>query len=514
MQGKDIESLLGNPILWGVVALLALAVALSGKLSGLGATILVWIACGLAGFGIYRLASSFEQPLPWLVTVGSLLLLAAAAVGLNRWLQRRDLPVLDAPTQGSQSHVSSRSATSDVASQSSQPQTTRPSGGVGHVPNQTLSSDAAIAKLTGQGWEVRQNPTGFVIRWADKPLPNMEASATYLGSLPMPFRLLLQQVPNLDGLHLLGKLGNCSALEISASDLTNADELATFAKLRELVISQVPLNAKNIFDISSLTHLRALKKVTLGSVRAESLDPLRGTTGLESVNLNQSLFRDISAISGDKSLRSLDVRGTNIVDMTPLDGFSDLEDLNIDTKQMPSLSGVKGLVSLRKIMIIDQSPVDLSYLDSFKSLTSLAVFGATSIDIHSLDELTQLEQLQLTSFAFGGSPLANVTDPAVIGRLSHLTTLGLSGLALNSISFVVGCPALKDLSLQHMPVSNLDALSGMKSLQRVSLVDVPVVEVTPLLNTPSLRELTVLRTPARADVLAELERRGVKVSNP
>jgi Leucine-rich repeat (LRR) protein len=111
-------------------------------------------------------------------------------------------------------------------------------------------------------------------------------------------------------------------------------------------------------------------------------------------------------------------------------------------------------------------------------------------------------------------PLASVTDPSEIGRLPRLTNLALAGLALNSISFVSSCLELRDLSLQRIPISNLDALSGMKNLQRVSLVDIPIIEITPLLNAPSLRELTVMRTPARADILAELERRRVKVSNP
>jgi hypothetical protein len=43
------------------------------------------------------------------------------------------------------------------------------------------------------------------------------------------------------------------------------------------------------------------------------------------------------------------------------------------------------------------------------------------------------------------------------------------------------------------------------------MADIPVADVSPLLDLPDLTELVILRTPARDDVLRELERRGVRV---
>jgi hypothetical protein len=54
----------------------------------------------------------------------------------------------------------------------------------------------------------------------------------------------------------------------------------------------------------------------------------------------------------------------------------------------------------------------------------------------------------------------------------------------------------------------------MQNLKKVSLIDVPVVEVSPLLALQNLESLSLIRVPARADVIAMLERKGVKVTNP
>ena len=44
------------------------------------------------------------------------------------------------------------------------------------------------------------------------------------------------------------------------------------------------------------------------------------------------------------------------------------------------------------------------------------------------------------------------------------------------------------------------------------LVRTSVADVSSLLELPDLVELTVSYTPARSDIIAELERRGVKVT--
>jgi len=65
-----------------------------------------------------------------------------------------------------------------------------------------------------------------------------------------------------------------------------------------------------------------------------------------------------------------------------------------------------------------------------------------------------------------------------------------------------------------MPIASLGGLTNMQSVKRVSLIDVPLAEISPLLTLPNLEGLSLIRVPARADIIALLERKGVKVQNP
>ncbi len=83
-----LESFLGSPITWGVVALVALALALSGKLSMGAARSIMWAACCSAVFGIYRAETVAKlDPLMRFLILGCCALgFSAATVAANRWM--------------------------------------------------------------------------------------------------------------------------------------------------------------------------------------------------------------------------------------------------------------------------------------------------------------------------------------------------------------------------------------------------------------------------------------------
>jgi hypothetical protein len=57
----------------------------------------------------------------------------------------------------------------------------------------------------------------------------------------------------------------------------------------------------------------------------------------------------------------------------------------------------------------------------------------------------------------------------------------------------------------------MSELSNIKTLRKVTLVGIPIVEISPLLVLPNLESVTIVRTPARADVISQLQGKGVKV---
>jgi hypothetical protein len=116
----------------------------------------------------------------------------------------------------------------------------------------------ALARLAELGWTVKPGPNGTDFEIADRPLPPMQESAAAFRQLVRPFRLLLQRVPGLAGLRYLNDIANCTEIDISAGEFTNISELADFVYLRNLVVSQLPLNGLGTVDasvIASLTNL-------------------------------------------------------------------------------------------------------------------------------------------------------------------------------------------------------------------------------------------------------------------
>lgn len=82
-----LEKLLSHPIFWGVLALVAISIALSGRLSVSAAGWVMWAAWALAVFGAYRAAVTFNlDPLLTLLVAGTCAcLFAIGAVVVNRW---------------------------------------------------------------------------------------------------------------------------------------------------------------------------------------------------------------------------------------------------------------------------------------------------------------------------------------------------------------------------------------------------------------------------------------------
>jgi hypothetical protein len=85
------EKILSHPIVWGVLACIALAVAFSGRISMTAAAVFMWVACALATFGGYRLFAYLGAGLP-IRLLSSLALgcvFAIATILAVRWLNSK-----------------------------------------------------------------------------------------------------------------------------------------------------------------------------------------------------------------------------------------------------------------------------------------------------------------------------------------------------------------------------------------------------------------------------------------
>ena len=149
--------------------------------------------------------------------------------------------------------------------------------------NDQATESTAVAHLTELGWTVKPTDTGFQFEVADRGLPSMQESAEFFRQLHRPFRLTLQRVKSLDGLHYLANVPGCTKIEIGAGEFTDISELSGFTSLTELVIGQVPLNGTGIVDSSPLSTLKELHSLALSNSRIRSLEFARGLSKLKTL---------------------------------------------------------------------------------------------------------------------------------------------------------------------------------------------------------------------------------------
>lgn len=369
-----------------------------------------------------------------------------------------------------------------------------------------------IENLARLGWGIKPADKEITFEIVAAPLPDMKESAAYLQGLKKPFQLHFQQVPSIAGLGLLSNDKNCVAVEISASSIESTSELRNLTGLKSLIISQTPFNdVRHELNIEGIASLVNLENLNLNMSRVTDSQSLAGLTKLKSLNIGGSLIRDMSFARDMKELKMLDVRDSLVTDISALDEDDALEELSVDEKQVPSLALLSRLPRLNKLTIISYTPVDMAAVGTLSKLTHLFIWGPPMVDLGPVGKLDNLTDLNVSGFGLATGFRTQVVNIDAIGKLTQLKTLTIDSAKIDSLRFLSPRNPLTELHLSNVPVGSVSELVSIVSLKKISFVDVPVVDISPLLSLPNLETLSLLRTPARADVIAELERRGVNV---
>jgi len=375
-------------------------------------------------------------------------------------------------------------------------------------------SPSAVAKLAELGWTVKPVLDGIQFEVANRALPPMEESAVYFAQLSKPFQLFFQNVPGLEGLHLLARMARCTKIEIDAGEFTDISELRGFDHLDSLTISQVPLSGAGTVDASALASLTNLRQLGLGA-KVRNVGFLAALTHLKSLGIGSTLVSDISPVSELADLETLDIRGSRVTDLRPLGHNDNLSELRIGAAQIPGLDTLAHLKSLKKLsIIIEQLNFNLDAVGALTGLDSLSIWaaGGGELDVAPLRSLANLRSLSLTGGVFPYL-FSRMTNIETIGGLTELRTLAISWFQVNNLAFVAKLVNLEELNISQMPISSIEPVHDLKLLRKVSLNLAAVIDISPLLGLPALTDLAVGRTPARSDLLAQLEQRGVKVTS-
>jgi hypothetical protein len=483
----------------------------------------------LVSLGCLMTATFKWRKLYWSATV---ILCLLVVVCLDEWAPKPPLVGVSKTTKSTQQPPQSKEVENPVPQEIAK----------ANVPNESKSnrpvsagplSLSPIEGLTELGWEVQpdENLSGVQFRLTFKSLPSMNKSFGYFRLLNRPFSLVILGAKTLDGLGRLEGIQNFRMLELNSGEFCDISPLTHLTSLTKLTITQgskvsgisalrglahlTELSLSGpITDLTPIENLKNITTLSLDTPGVRDLTPIGNLTGIRELFLDTPRVEDIFPLSNLRLLKSLQIGPNSAFDLSPLARATNLTDLRIQGKQLPHLRSLPTSDNLTLLSISNGDSnvgLDLSSIPELPNLSTLDIttFGTSNLNLSPLQRFKRLKWLRVTYAGF--EFLLPVSGVEVLGELPRLETLIFANLQIRDLIFVTTLNQLSTLSLARIPVSNIDAIRHVKSLKEVYLMRVPVVDISPLLDLPELTRLNLIGTPARADVVTELEKRGVKI---
>jgi pimeloyl-ACP methyl ester carboxylesterase len=396
-------------------------------------------------------------------------------------------------------YIAFRSALQEVRPEpirKSRPPSTGVSTGIG----------SPIEGLANLGWTV--NPGAGNPQFNDNYNHiSMRKSVKYFCAMNRPFSIVVVGAKTLDGVSGLREAKYLTNLAFDAPEFSDLSELRDLRNLQRLEIAQTT----TVSDLSPLQGLAGLKELVLGSAGIRDLGPIQGLHNITALQIGGTQVSDLSPLRNFRNLRTLNVTGTRVMDFSAISDIETIEFLSVNGRQLAGLLVLRDLPNFKKISLFETDPVDLSPIGELGKLESLQIDGPRMLNLAPLRRLSRLSSLWISPQAADFTTMMQVEDVAAIGELHELRKLTLMQVLITDLSFMRGLPNLAEFTAMFVPLSNINGIEGARALSTVQLSRTNVVDISPLLRLPGLTEVSVAYTPARSDVLTELERRGVKV---
>ena len=276
-------------------------------------------------------------------------------------------------------------------------------------------------------------------------------------------------------------------LDGRASNISNLTGLEYATNLRAVDLGAVWtedigwVENNSISDLSPLSNLTGLTRLTLRGNNITDLSPLSGLVNLKRLEIEHNSISDLSPLKGLINLTELKLFGNGISDISPLAGLTHLTELSLSQNNVSDISPLSGLINLRTLFLLDNTITNFSPLAGLTNLTRLALRGNNISDLSALAVLTNLETLGLS--------YNNISDLTPLAGLTNLARLGLRGNRISDISPVAGLTNLKRVDLRYNDTSDISPLvtnTGVGSGDEVLLNDNPLNRASIEIHVPAL----------------------------
>jgi len=247
----------------------------------------------------------------------------------------------------------------------------------------------------------------------------------------------------------LAMLGGLTWLSLENCDINNLNALYFLPHLQSIDLKGTKGADLGIFSKCPFDHLVLLNLSNVPRNSSE-LNSLSGLKSLERLYLGSCALKDIEGLKTLTNLKTLSLRYNKIVDLRPLANLTGLGELHLSGNRI----------------------TDISPIADLKNLTDLSLRRNKVSDISPLANCTRLEKLRLNQ--------NQIQDASPLSNLTSLKRLAIKQNPLGSLKFLTSLKSLIYIGLSDTGIEDLAPLAGLVNLRRLNISGNPVKDLTPL----------------------------------
>lgn len=161
----------------------------------------------------------------------------------------------------------------------------------------------------------------------------------------------------------------CQGKGLHVKDLSGLEHASS---LRWLVLGgSSSESTSTTLDISILSRLKTLERLSIYSLKVESLEPLGDLENLKALTIMNSHARNLTGLERLTSLERLDLTNNDIGDIAPLKDLKNLELLQLTNNKIKDLGPLSNLSRLTDIYLEENNIEDVRPLTNLTSLTAI-----------------------------------------------------------------------------------------------------------------------------------------------
>ena len=279
-------------------------------------------------------------------------------------------------------------------------------------------------------------------------------------------KINIKDIKNFEGLEYLTSL---ESIKLNAYNGEAIEELSKLKLLKKVEIEKIDSNEINNDVLGKLTNIESLK--LWGRIDLENLGFLNTMKNLNSLEIAVKDIKNLDAIK-DSNIKELSIEADNIHSITPIVENGKIEKLSI---VLPGLENkIKGGTPDEKMKAVLDALIQMrTYHYTNGEMSREEIFKEIE-DSYNGDKAALKEYIdKYLKEVDGVYSIKNLNE---IVKLSHLKSLKLNGVKLESIEGISKLKELKNLDISKNFVSDLSEVLKMDTLEELIAPDVTMYD--------------------------------------